>query len=189
MPVKKTNSNSMTSIFIVALNNKKSGFRSAFFELIEAKDDNSTFFDGTHTSIDFDEINGKQIDIIGRKDGKTTFLIEIKVGNDEKLQDSQAKNGGKSGEYEKVYKAHKNEIKSLIYIIPDDYDHKNELPSGEGIKILYWSKILNLSKEYDDYEIGCNFSLKKNGDKNFFIGLNPSLDEEKLDYCFALAIY
>ena len=89
----KTNSNSMTAILVVALNNKRSSFRNEFLKLIDLKEDNLIFYDGTHTSIEYQEINGKEVDVVGRIDGKTSFLMEIKVGIYESLQASQAKHG------------------------------------------------------------------------------------------------
>lgn len=49
----KTNSNSMTAILVVALNNKRSSFRNEFLKLIDLKEDNLIFYDGTHTSIEY----------------------------------------------------------------------------------------------------------------------------------------
>lgn len=84
----RTNSNSMTAIFIFALNNKKSGFRKEFFRFFELEDDDSIFYDGTHSSVEYPEMKNKEIDVVGRLNGKITYLMEIKVGINEDLQES-----------------------------------------------------------------------------------------------------
>ena len=127
----KTNSNSMTAILVVALNNKRSSFRNEFLKLIDLKEDNLIFYDGTHTSIEYQEINGKEVDVVGRIDGKTSFLMEIKVGIYESLQASQAKHG----EYERVLKEHSDRVKKLVYLIPTGYIHEESLP--ESAEIIY----------------------------------------------------
>ena len=140
----KTNSNSMTAILVVALNNKRSSFRNEFLKLIDLKEDNLIFYDGTHTSIEYQEINGKEVDVVGRIDGKTSFLMEIKVGIYESLQASQAKHG----EYERVLKEHSDRVKKLVYLIPTGYIHEESLP--ESAEIIYWEEVLSIAKEFDN---------------------------------------
>ena len=140
----KTNSNSMTAILVVALNNKRSSFRNEFFKLVGLEEKNITFYDGTHTSIEYSEINGKEVDIVGRLDGKTSFLMEIKVGISEPLQTSQAKDG----EYETVFKEHSDKVKKLVYLIPTGYIHEKSLP--ESAVIVYWEDVYSIANEYDN---------------------------------------
>lgn len=140
----RTNSNSMTAIFIFALNNKKSGFRKEFFRFFELEDDDSIFYDGTHSSVEYPEMKNKEIDVVGRLNGKITYLMEIKVGINEDLQESQSKNG----EYEKTARLHPD-VKKLIYVIPDNYIHENDIPINS--KIIYWSEVLKIAQEYDNH--------------------------------------
>lgn len=140
----KTNSNSMTALLIVALNNKKSAFRNEFLKQLAMDDDDFKFEDGTHCSIEYSEINGKKVDVVGRIKGRTSFLMEVKVGINECLQPSQAKNG----EYETVFSNHRDEIRKLVYLIPDNYAHESELP--ECSKIIYWSNVYQIAKEFDN---------------------------------------
>jgi len=141
----KTNSNSITTILVNRLNYKKSGFRAKM--LTEWELPYSTLFrDGTHSSLNFPEMEGKQVDIVGwdTDKNKENILIEIKANLDEDIQDSQKENG----QYQKT--ANNNKI-PLKYIVPDRYYHQNELPQeSELIKVIRWSEIYNFAKEYDD---------------------------------------
>lgn len=128
----RTNSNSLTSLTINKLNDKTLGFRHEILRKMKLKDD-TIFADGMHSTIDFKEINKKEVDIVAKSGTVILGLIEVKVNVYEDLQPSQAKNG----EYEKVAK--KNGIK-LFYIIPDDYSHQNELP--DCATIITWEEIL-----------------------------------------------
>ena len=141
----KTNSNSITAILVNRLNYKKSGFRAKMLKEWELP--YSTLFrDGTHSSLNFPEMKGKQVDIVGwdTDKNKENILIEIKANLDEDIQDSQRENG----QYQET--ANKNKI-PLKYIVPDRYYHQNELPQeSELIKVIRWSEIYNFAKEYDD---------------------------------------
>ena len=95
----RTNSNSITSILIFALNNKKSPFRNKILKEkfgIESNE-NLCFYDGTHNPLLIHEMKNKQVDIYAREIGKhkVTMMIEIKANLQETLQKSQ----GKKGEY------------------------------------------------------------------------------------------
>lgn len=143
----KTNSNSITSILVEKLNNRKSGFR-----YIMIKEWNSTiggatlgddtfFVDGTYRKLPFDEMGDCRVDIVGYSGGKEEVLIEIKAGCKEELQYSQIKNGV----YDKT--ASKYRLK-LFFIIPDKYEHQNNLPVNP--KNYKWSEIYNIALEYDN---------------------------------------
>jgi hypothetical protein len=125
MAGRRTNSNSMTAIMVVALNNQKSAFRKEFFKLLNLNDGGYIFSDGTQSVIEYKEINNKKIDLIGTKDGKSKLLIEIKVSINETLQRSQRS----GGEYETVYKNNKQNMDKLVYIIPDNYTHEKYIPN------------------------------------------------------------
>lgn len=136
----KTNSNSITSILTVALNSSTTEFRRKMIELFEKTiqrkiSDTIIFYDCTHTSLLYKEMKGKEVDIIARTPGvhKPVMMIEIKANIGETLQDSQKE----GGEYQKTSTEHKI---PLIYIIPKNYIHKNELPNKA--KKIYWETIL-----------------------------------------------
>lgn len=135
----KTNSNSITSIFTAALN-ENSSFRKKVLKILEKKlrktiNPSLVFYDCTHAPLLYEEMNGKEIDIIARIPGKhkPEMMIEIKANIREPIQDSQ----GKDGEYECTAKKHHI---PLIYIIPANYIHKSELP--EIAKKITWESIL-----------------------------------------------
>lgn len=155
----KTNSNSITAIFINKLNNKKSGFRFAMLEKWELPN-NTIFKDGTHTTIDLQGMDNKEVDIVGMSDSKYVILIEIKANLSENIQESQKQNG----QYVRTSK--KNKI-NLKYIIPDGYYHIDELPKeNDYIQIIKWSEIYEIAKETDntgftqdiDYFVESNFA-------------------------------
>ena len=139
----RTNSNSITSILIFALNNKKSPFRNKILKEkfgIE-QNENLCFYDGTHTPLMLPEMKNKQVDIYAREIGKhkVTLMIEIKANLPERLQNSQRK----KGEYSKVSKNY--EI-PLFYIIPRQYYHREEIPKG----IIEWEEILEIAETCKD---------------------------------------
>ncbi len=141
----KTNSNSITSILTIALNTKESDFRKKMLELFKKTinkniSEDVIFYDCTHTSLLYKEMNGKEVDIIARKPGmhRPVMMIEVKANVGEPLQESQAKNG----EYEKTSNEHKI---PLIYIIPSNYIHVKELP--EKSKKIKWEKILEYTEK------------------------------------------
>ncbi len=139
----KTNSNSITSIFTVALNEDldfKRKVITIFEERIFPKgserhiDPRVEFYDCTHTPLLYKEMKGKEIDIIARIPGihKPVLMIEIKANTREPLQKSQKKEGA-------YHKTAKNHHISLIYIIPENYEHKKEIPPIA--KIITWETI------------------------------------------------
>lgn len=139
----KTNSNSITSIFTVALN-QESDFQTKVLELIEKRikrkiPSDVIFYECTHSPLLYKEMKGKEIDIIARVPGKhkPVMMIEIKANIDEVLQPSQ-KN---KGEYQKTSEVHGI---PLIYIIPKAYSHRDELP--KTAKIIEWEEILETSE-------------------------------------------
>ena len=143
MAENKTNSNSITAILVTKLNNKKSGFRSKILSEWEIPDD-TIFYDGTYTTLPFKEMGNAHVDIVGKSKSKVVIMIEVKANIGEELQKSQ----GKGKEYETT--ANKNTIK-LKYIIPEGYAHEENLPeSSEMIKIIKWSWIYEIAKEYDN---------------------------------------
>lgn len=142
MPAIRTNSNSITAILIEKLNNQKSGFRSKIIKDWNLPE-NIYFVDGTHSTINIDGMNNKEVDIIGYQKNNVLILIEVKANKYESLQDSQKKNG----EYEKVVKKSKNKL-ILKYIIPKDYAHIKDIPILAGI--VEWNEIYNIAKEYDN---------------------------------------
>lgn len=144
MAGRRTNSNSMTAILVVALNNQKSAFRKEFFKLLNLDDEGYVFSDGTQSVIEYEEINNKEIDLIGKKKGISKLLIEIKVSGNENLQDSQKK----GHEYERVYEKNKDVIEALVYLIPDNYTHKKDIPACA--KIILWSDIYRLAVKFDN---------------------------------------
>lgn len=143
MAENKTNSNSITAILVTKLNNKKSGFRSKILSEWEIPDD-TIFYDGTYTTLPFKEMGNAHVDIVGKSKSKVVIMIEVKANIGEELQKSQ----GKGKEYETT--ANTNTIK-LKYIIPEGYAHEENLPeSSEMIKIIKWSWIYEIAKEYDN---------------------------------------
>lgn len=139
----KTNSNSITSIFTTALNGKTS-FRREVLKIFEEKifkkgsekhiDPCVVFYDCTHTPLLYKEMKGAEIDIIARVPGehKPVLMIEIKAGTRERLQKSQEKNKA----YEKTARNHGI---PLIYIIPENYNHKKDIP--DLAKKITWETI------------------------------------------------
>lgn len=147
----KTNSNSITSILVAALNTEDSDFRnkiiSIFSKKIQRKIKNEiAFYDCTHSPLLYKEMHDTEIDIIARYPGihKPIMMIEIKANIGEPLQYSQ----GQNGYYLRTSKKHKI---PLIYIIPKKYIHKEDLPKS-AIKI-YWEDILkeagNINVRFD----------------------------------------
>lgn len=143
----KTNSNSITSILVEKLNNRKSGFRYKMLEVWNSTIDGATlggdteFVDGTYRTLPFAEMKNYRVDIIGYSGGNEKVLIEVKAGRREKLQYSQTENGA----YAKT--ADQNGL-TLFSIIPDKYDHENDIPS---IAIVYkWSVIYKYALEFDN---------------------------------------
>ena len=139
----KTNSNSITSIFTVALN-EDLDFKRKVITIFEERlfpkgserhiDPRVEFYDCTHTPLLYKEMKGKEIDIIARIPGihKPVLMIEIKANTREPLQKSQKKEGA-------YHKTAKNHHISLIYIIPENYEHKKEIPPIA--KIITWETI------------------------------------------------
>ena len=139
----RTNSNSITSILIFALNNKKSKFRNKILREkfgIESNE-NLCFYDGTHNPLLIPGMKNKQVDIYAREIGKhkVTMMIEIKANLLETLQKSQ----GKNGEYVKVSDHY---AIPLFYIIPRQYYHKEKIPKG----VIEWEEILEIAEACKD---------------------------------------
>ncbi len=148
----KTNSNSITSILVAALNEKDSCFRKNMFSLFQSeikkkkkenkkiKYSNITFnkkikfYDCTYSPLLYPEMEKKKIDIIARVPGKhkPAIMIEVKANISETLQDSQATGAA----YENTSKEYNI---PLIYIIPKDYKHRNYIP--ETATIINWEII------------------------------------------------
>ncbi|MBO7485748.1 MAG: hypothetical protein J6T84_06755 [Spirochaetaceae bacterium] len=181
MSKRSSNSNSITSILVYALNNKKSGFRKEMLELfrkIEKADisDNIIFYDGMHTSLNLAGMDGAQIDIYGiNNDGeKPSILIEVKANLNEDLQTSQteAKNYCTA--------ARKNGI-PLLYIIPKGYYHKDELPNSKPkdnliVEKRYWTEIRNIARAYDntglEYQIENFVQIIDDAEENCLLAKN-----------------
>lgn len=155
----KTNSNSITSILIYALNNKKSGFREAIIKRFKEKNitisDDIFFSNGTHTTLPLAEMAGTKIDILGIEKAHFKIMIEVKASLYESLQHSQ-----KAGGSYEITAREKNI--PLVYIIPDGYKHEDQLPKKKDtdrlfVEILYWSEIRDIAKKTDstglDYQI------------------------------------
>lgn len=160
----KTNSNSITAIFISKLNYKKTGFRNEILKLWGLPKD-VFFIDGTHSTCGIPEMKNKEVDIIGTVDSKPIALIEVKANLNEDLQDSQKK----GGEYEKT--AINNEDIKLIYVIPDGYYHLSEIPSGQRISKIYWSKIYDIARQSDNtgFTEQINYFVESNFFDNDFV--------------------
>lgn len=138
----RTNSNSITSILIYALNNKKSSFRNRMMEKFGLTPNNNIcFYDGTHSQLLLPEMKNKQVDIYAREFGKDKILlmIEIKANIYETLQLSQ----GKHGEY---FKTANNYNIPLYYIIPSEYHDRDNIPKN----IIEWETILEISESCKD---------------------------------------
>lgn len=165
----KTNSNSITSILTVALN-QKTDFRTKILRLFESKISKElttdiVFYECTHTPLLYKEMNNKEIDIIARAPGKhkPVMMIEVKANTNEDLQKSQKKKGA----YEKT--STKYDI-PLLYIIPRNYAHREELP--ESSKIIEWEKILDIA---GDISISLDTQIKQ------FVDLSDA-EENLTDY-------
>lgn len=134
----RTNSNSITSILIYFLNNNTI-VRKNLIEMFNATEkivsSDVCFYDGTHSPLELETMNNKQVDIYARVPGKykINLMIEVKAGIYEDLQDSQKE----GGEYQNTSKKEKI---PLIFIIPKRYSHINEIP--ESVRIIYWEDIL-----------------------------------------------
>lgn len=172
----KTNSNSITAILINKLNYRKSGFRTEILKKWNLTGD-LVFHDGTHSSVP--GLDGTKPDIIGKIGEKICVIIEVKANLHEPLQESQKKNG----RYEQFVN---DSDRHLIYIVPDGYEHIDELPDvNSKIHIFKWSKIYEIAKEYDntgftdqiDYFVESQFpksgSVLSKGDATIF--LSPSI--------------
>ena len=156
----RTNSNSITSILIFALNNKKSPFRNKILKEkfgIESNE-NLCFYDGTHNPLLIHEMKNKQVDIYAREIGKhkVTMMIEIKANLQETLQKSQ----GKNGEYAIVSDHY---AIPLFYIIPRQYYHKEGIPK----RIIEWEEILEIAEACKD-KTGLSEQIRN------FVDLNES---------------
>ena len=138
----KTNSNSITSILVAALNTEKSDFRTKMISIFSKKlhnkkiNDDIVFYDCTHSPLLYEEMKETEIDIIARYPGihKPIMMIEIKANIGEPLQFSQRENSY----YLNTSQEHGI---PLFYIIPRKYRHIESLPK-EAIKI-YWEDILS----------------------------------------------
>lgn len=136
----KTNSNSITSILVAALNTRKSEFRRKMIELFTQRgikniSDDIDFFDCTHSPLLYEEMKRTEIDIIARNPGvhKPVMMIEVKAGVGEPLQESQ-----KEGKFYDV--TSRNHKIPLIYIIPNNYVHRKDLPKKAFI--ISWEEII-----------------------------------------------
>ncbi len=144
----RTNSNSITSILIYFLNNKKTPVRNKLLDIFIANGisvpNDAYFYDGTYSPLKIKIMNKKKVDIYARSPGRYEIylIIEIKAGINEDLQRSQKKNG----EYEKT--SLKENI-PLLYIIPKLYSHKEEISKINGVKIIYWEDILKITDKYN----------------------------------------
>lgn len=136
----KTNSNSITAILVNKLNYRKSGFRGAILKSWGLSDD-IEFKDGTHSSINFPEMEGKQVDIVGMVGSDYKVLIEVKANLNEPLQDSQKE----YGQYQKSAKKYNIDLK---YIVPNGYYHQSDIPQDSSQ--ISWSEIYEIAKEYDN---------------------------------------
>lgn len=169
----KTNSNSITSILVAALNTENSEFRTKMISILSKKirkkiKDEIQFYDCTHSPLLYKEMKETEIDIIARYPGihKPVMMIEIKANIGEPLQFSQ----GKNGYYKKTSKEHGI---PLIYIIPKQYRHKGNLPE-ESYKI-YWEDILS-----ETGNINVNFDTQINQFIEISDGKNNLSKEEEL---------
>ena len=147
----KTNSNSITSIFISELNNLESDFRGKMLERFRKSGneipDDLIFYDGTHSPLKLKSMGEKEVDIYARVPGKYKIylMIEVKAGIYEDLQDSQKI----KGEYQKTSKAEKI---PLFFLIPKAYSHRND---DNFIKenIIEWEEVLSIATSCKDNRI------------------------------------
>ena len=146
----KTNSNSITSILIYALNKRDSSFRREMIKFFNKRGanlserDDIEFYDGTHSPLKYKSMKNKEVDIYARIRGKykVLLMIEVKAGINETLQKSQQQNG----EY---YKTSITENIPLFFIIPKLYAHRNKL-SFLGNNVIEWEEIMELSGTFED---------------------------------------
>ncbi len=174
----QTKSNSITSILVSELNNnsdfrvemlklfykkvkncrKKSDYQKKTLEIIKkiiakekAEENNAiVFYDCTHSSLHYKEMNGTQIDIIARipDQHKPVMMIEVKARFDEELGNSQAQ----GGTYQKTSETHGI---PLVYIIPQNYKEIKKLPQKPlsekslslGQIIITWEKVQEKSRK------------------------------------------
>lgn len=145
MAENKTNSNSITAILVTKLNNKKSGFRSKILSEWEIPDD-TIFYDGTYTTLPYEEMGNAHVDIVGKSKSKVVIMIEVKANIKEELQETQTEDGA----YQNTAKQHHIKLK---YIIPEGYEHEKTLLNSSKnniyCKIIKWSWIYEIAKEYD----------------------------------------
>ena len=161
----RTNSNSITSLLVAALN-EESEFRTQALDLLSKKirrkiSNEVCFYDSTHSPLLYKQMNGTEIDIIARIPGKhkPEMMIEVKAAAGETLQDSQSI----GGEYENTSKDHNI---PLVYIIPENYIHKEELPKI-AVKI-YWENLLNGIE---------NFNVKFDQQIRNFVEINDEIQK------------
>lgn len=144
MSINNVKSNTLTQALIFAMNSKKSNMRNGFHDELKMDFGKKTIFiDGTHSSIEDETINNKEVDIVIENDnGEIKGLIEVKAGKYEPIQPSQTKDG----EYQKL--AEKLGI-PLYYFIPENYSHIDSIP--DKAVIVTWNKIYDVAKDYNDY--------------------------------------
>ena len=141
----RTNSNSITGLFVEGLN-ENSAFKDAITKYMKDLEidipSGTIFYDGTHQSLLYREMEGKEVDIIARIPGKRkpVLMIEVKAGVRENLQDSQSKGGA----YQKTAKKYGI---PLIYIIPKYYEHKKDIPNIATT--IEWETILSIARKND----------------------------------------
>ena len=180
----KTNSNSITSIFVAALN-ENSPFRKKVLKIFEKKigraiDSSVIFYDCTHTPLLYEEMNGKEIDMIARIPGKhkPEMMIEIKANIREPLYESQQE----SGEYDYTSRVHHI---PLIYIIPEKYIHTNEIPNkakkitwetitehSEDIHISFNAQIQKFVETFETEDDICNEEIELFENQNYLVQIN-----------------
>ena len=139
----------MAGLLVAALNNEDSDFHNAMSKYFKEQTGadipaETVFYNGTHQTLLYKEMNGKEVDIIAREPGKRkpVLMIEVKAGIGENLQDSQRI----GGEYQKT--AEKYGI-SLVYIIPRNYTHESEIP--KNAKKIEWEAIFDIARNHDKY--------------------------------------
>ncbi|WP_191018130.1 hypothetical protein [Treponema zioleckii] len=144
MSFNHTKSNTMVNITISTLNNKKSSLKYCFIkELGFNFDEVEQFTTGEKANIKDDNLDNKEIDIVGLgKNNDPKVLIEIKVNIHEKLQDSQKINS----HYQKFAESKAIQI---YYIVPEEYSHQEEIGSAKYVTIKTWNEILEKTSEYD----------------------------------------
>lgn len=147
----RTNSNSITSIFISEFNNLKSDFRKKMLERFKKTGneipDDLIFYDGTHSPLKLKSMGEKEVDIYARVPGKYKIylMIEVKAGINEDLQDSQKI----KGEYKKTSIAEKI---PLFFLIPKAYSQRND---DDFIKEnnIEWEEVLEIATSCKDNRI------------------------------------